>query len=172
MQKTIMPKLRIRIRPSKLIVGEVGLFVVCDIKKDSIVTLASSYNEIPYPWSAYNDLDEQTKIMVDGFCSATKDVFYGPPDFNYLSINWYMNHSCEPNVGFDDIGNFVAMRDIVNGEELTWDYSFNETNPNFIMQCECGTPSCRRAITGNDWKFLVKDNIKFPYISREIRELS
>lgn len=56
------------------------------------------------------------------------------------------NHSCEPNCGFDsgDGNTIVAARDIVVGEELTYDYHFLETEPSLIrgLECKCETPSC------------------------------
>lgn len=170
MSTTILPSIRIEIRPSVLLPGEVGLFAAKDLPKDSLVAEASAYDDIPYSWDVFQQLDHnlQTKIM--GFCSATENEFYGPKDFNYLPINWYMNHSCEPNVGFDPEGNFVAMRDIKKDEELAWDYAFNETNSKFTLECACGTPSCRKVITGNDWKFLKDDADKYHYFSAELKE--
>ncbi len=62
----------------------------------------------------------------------------------------YINHSCEPNCetyAFDEKIFVYAIRDIVRGEELTFDYNLrsafgikNEPNKNI---CNCGTPSCR-----------------------------
>jgi hypothetical protein len=44
------------------------------------------------------------------------------------------------------------MRDIEKGEELTYDYSLADSNPNFSINCSCGSRDCRKTITGNDWK--------------------
>ena len=57
-----------------------------------------------------------------------------------------INHSCEPNCGIKKLFNVVAMRDIVKGEEITWDYDMTEDNKNWRMNCLCGTPSCRKII--------------------------
>ncbi len=88
------------------------------------------------------------------FCIGTPEGFIPPEnlDFNRLSIEWYLNHSCEGNCGFNDNGDFVAIREIESGEELTYDYGLAESNPNFRMMCACGSKSCRKLITGNDWK--------------------
>jgi hypothetical protein len=64
----------------------------------------------------------------------------------------YCNHSCEPNIGVRGNIIFVAMRDIEAGEELTPDHAMFVSNPNYSMICSCQTPSCRHAVTGNDWK--------------------
>jgi uncharacterized protein len=47
---------------------------------------------------------------------------------------------------------YVALRDIAVDEELTFDYAMNDDDPNEIMKCQCGAESCRRVITGVDWK--------------------
>ncbi len=96
------------------------------------------------------------------FCVGTPDGFVPPADldFNKLSIEWYLNHSCEGNCGFNDDGDFIATRDIRKGEELSYDYGLVEPNPRFSMGCTCGSKTCRHLITGNDWKnedFFVKN---------------
>jgi hypothetical protein len=88
------------------------------------------------------------------FCIGTPGGFVPPEDFDFnkLSVEWYFNHSCEGNVGFNGDGDFTAIRNIKKDEELTYDYGLAELNPRFKMRCKCGSKSCRRTITGNDWK--------------------
>jgi hypothetical protein len=64
----------------------------------------------------------------------------------------YANHSCEPNAGL--LGNVlvVAMTDIGAGEEICFDYAMCDAADYDEFVCECGTPSCRRLVTGADWK--------------------
>jgi len=64
----------------------------------------------------------------------------------------YANHSCEPNAGI--VGNVlvVAMRAIEPGEEICFDYAMCDADDYDEFVCACGTPSCRRLITGSDWK--------------------
>ena len=58
--------------------------------------------------------------IADGFhLAAVEEAEYEP-------VMLFLNHSCEPNVGFDD-----------NDE---------------TMRCQCGTPSCRGMISGQDWQ--------------------
>jgi hypothetical protein len=64
----------------------------------------------------------------------------------------HLNHSCEPNLGLQGQIVYVALRDIAVDEELTFDYAMNDDDPNEIMKCQCGAESCRRVITGVDWK--------------------
>ncbi len=48
-------------------------------------------------------------------------------------------------------GEIVAMRDIDPGEELTHDWATTDDDT-YEMECNCGAPSCRRVITGKDWR--------------------
>jgi uncharacterized protein len=85
-------------------------------------------------------------------------------DEEYEPVMLFINHSCEPNVGFagtNKIGPafanahagtvLAAMRDVEPGEELTTDYALFDT-PSTAMECTCGTASCRGVITGDDWR--------------------
>ena len=55
----------------------------------------------------------------------------------------YLNHSCNPNVSYfiqDDRFFFKAKKDIQKGEELTWDYEYEEDE---IYSCDCKSAECR-----------------------------
>jgi uncharacterized protein len=61
-----------------------------------------------------------------------------------------MNHSCEPNtavVVLRDGVNVVALRDIMAGEELLFDYGtvISKGDP-FTLTCTCGARNCREVI--------------------------
>jgi hypothetical protein len=60
----------------------------------------------------------------------------------------FINHSCEPNVGFDPSGQyFVALRDLTKGEEVFFDYSTSEDEAGWSVPCSCGSVQCRGTIT-------------------------
>ena len=63
----------------------------------------------------------------------------------------YTNHSCEPNIALQGQIVFVAMRDIAPGEELTHDWATTDDLDD-AMECRCGRPTCRRVVTGQDWR--------------------
>ncbi len=69
----------------------------------------------------------------------------------YEPVMLFLNHSCEPNVGFAGNIVLVAMRDIATGEELTTDYALFDDSDT-VMACHCGTPSCRGTVSGRDWR--------------------
>lgn len=82
------------------------------------------------------------------------------------------NHSCDPNVGFSGQVALVAMRDIQPGEELTFDYAMCDGSPYDEFECLCGSPHCRRRVTGDDWKrpdlWEKYDGYFIPYLARRI----
>lgn len=69
----------------------------------------------------------------------------------YEPVMLFLNHSCEPNVGFGGNVVLVAMRPIAAGEELTTDYAlFDDYDGQ--MHCTCGAPGCRGVVDGRDWR--------------------
>jgi hypothetical protein len=83
--------------------------------------------------------------IADGFFLAARE------EAEYEAVMLFLNHSCEPNVGFAGNIVLVAMRDISPGEELTTDYAlFDDYDGQ--MSCRCGTASCRGTIGGRDWQ--------------------
>lgn len=62
----------------------------------------------------------------------------------------YVNHSCDPNCGVDEDLYLVAMRDIAEGEELTYDYSTTMLERHWEMICHCGSPKCRGVVRDFD----------------------
>ncbi|KAE9022161.1 hypothetical protein PF005_g5049 [Phytophthora fragariae] len=69
----------------------------------------------------------------------------------------FINHSCDPNCGVEkwDVNGeercaIFALRDIVAGEELTFDYKFESFSKAEITECLCGAPNCRKVIGMNN----------------------
>jgi SET domain len=150
------PRVLIELRPSNVDIGGVGVFAVCAMKKEEKVAdgiHAEDYATL-IPWERFDTFDPDVQSKIMDFCIGTPRGFIPPEDldFNKLSVEWYLNHSCDGNCGFNDVGDFVAIREVGRGVELTYDYGLAESNPNFIMECSCGSKGCRHKITGNDWK--------------------
>lgn len=57
-----------------------------------------------------------------------------------------INHSCEPNAGIKGALQFVALREIHKGEEITYDYSTSENQKGWFIKCKCSSPNCRGII--------------------------
>ena len=64
----------------------------------------------------------------------------------------FVNHSCEPNCGIVGSVLLVTMRDVEAGEELCFDYAMTDSDDYDEFDCSCGTPRCRRVVSGADWK--------------------
>lgn len=63
----------------------------------------------------------------------------------------------------------IALRDIEAGEELTYDYATTDSrHANFA--CFCGSPNCRKVITGNDWMLLELQERYRGYFQKNIQE--
>lgn len=59
----------------------------------------------------------------------------------------YVNHSCQPNAGFNGGLVLVARRAIAPEEEITWDYSSAIDEADFPgFRCCCGSAVCRGTV--------------------------
>ena len=71
----------------------------------------------------------------------------------------YVNHSCEPNVFFNTTTmKFVALKELVPGDELTFFYPSTEWKMSQAFNCYCGHSCCQGKIRGA------------AYLSKEARE--
>lgn len=92
------------------------------------------------------------------------------------SLDGSMNHSCDANAWMEDEATLVSRRDIEAGEEVTVDYALFTTQSNWMLdnRCHCGSPHCRRVITGDDWQRAdVQERYRHhfsPFINRRIDE--
>lgn len=87
----------------------------------------------------------------------------------------FLNHSCNPNgyINFEDL-TYRAMRDIEDGEEITFDYLTTEYELSNPFKCECGSENCRGQIKG--FKYLPLDEKRklepylSPYLKKKLEE--
>ena len=115
-----------RLKPSAI--HGVGVFAIRNIPKGT--QLFDGTEEIT--WIDERDVGQlppNLRQMYEDFC-IIKDGRYGCPiNFNDLTMAWYLNDSSTPNVTVDDDYNMWAIRDIVEGEELTIDSSTFSEQP-------------------------------------------
>ena len=123
-----------------------GLFAVAAIAKDEVVCVKGgaifdrATLDAMHPWYG------AAEIQID------ENLFIGPRKQDERDGSMiYSNHSCEPNIGVQGQIVFVAMRDIQAGEELTHDWATTDDD-DYSMECHCEQPSCRKKVTGQDWK--------------------
>jgi uncharacterized protein len=123
-----------------------GLFAVESIAADELVAAKGGHIVTT---SVLRDLPEplpnsDVQIADDLHLVALTTAEYEP-------VMLFINHSCEPNVGFGGNVLLVAMRDVDAGEELTTDYAMFDDYDGH-MNCKCATASCRGRIDGHDWR--------------------
>ncbi len=122
-----------------------GLFAVEDIKKDEIIVVKVGHVMNLKELKSLPIYDRHAELQIDD------DLFIGPKnEAELLDSMAYINHSCDPNMGKRGDVIAVAMRDIKAGEELVSDYAMICNNDN-NFSCHCGSPECRKAISGKDW---------------------
>ena len=139
----ISPK-AVKGRPSR-IEGR-GLAAVAPIARDEIVAIKGGHIVDSAALSALPEQLQNSDVQIaDGFHLVALE------EDEYEPVMLFLNHSCEPNVGFAGNIVLVAMRDIAAGEELTTDYALFD-DAEAPMPCNCGTPSCRGTISGRDWQ--------------------
>ena len=123
-----------------------GVVALKDIEQDEIVAIKAGHIVTR---EGLGRISEQ----VGDFALQIDDDFYlsptSPDEVDDMSV--FINHSCDPNVGFRGQIVYVAMRDIKAGEELCHDYSM-ERSDDYFLECRCGSPMCRHRVTGDDWK--------------------
>jgi len=125
-----------------------GLFAVAPIIKRELLLDFTAYKD------RYVTALEADRLYAGGFdhlLQVDDDRFILTVQGDEPSAFGHVNHSCDPNCGIRGSFEFVAMRDIKLGEEITIDYAMIDSS-DYKIKCKCGSGRCRGVITGNDWK--------------------
>ena len=132
-----IPK-RVMVKESKI--GK-GVFAAEDIRAGEFIFSYRGFGRISF--------EDSKKEGIEDYCLqiGLKEYIY-PTE----SPQRYVNHSCEPNAGLKDGTELYALRDISEGEEITFDYSTCMDEDDWEMDCLCGSPNCRKRI--RDFKYL------------------
>jgi len=110
-----------------------GVFAVKKIKKNEVI---AAFDGVIYPYHYRGWNDELYNHVIQFERRRWRDS---------NGIARLINHSCDPNCGIHDLFKVVAMRDILPGEEITWDYEMTE-DYKWRMKCTCASPLCRKSI--------------------------
>lgn len=123
-----------------------GLYAVADIAAGEVVAVKGGH------LVDGATLEQQAGVIGNSDIQITDELhLVALEDAEYHGIMLYLNHSCEPNVGVAGNVVFVAMRNLAAGEELTIDYAMIDDHQQSLA-CNCGTPSCRGTVSGQDWR--------------------
>lgn len=63
-----------------------------------------------------------------------------------------INHSCSPNAGMRGDRTLIALREILPGEEICYDYAMTDDSDYRQFPCLCGVSECRGQVQGGEWK--------------------
>jgi uncharacterized protein len=126
-----------------------GLFATVEIAKDEIVAVKGGH--IVDRKTLQQEITPRlgpVEIQIDN------DLFIAPVNDEERELSMLCsNHSCNANVGLRGEITFVAMCDIRAGEELTHDWAITDDD-DYLVECNCGAPDCRKSLTGKDWQRL------------------
>lgn len=93
-----------------------------------------------------SEIPKKYKGESDRFVQIGEEEFMGPSG----DVDDLINHSCEPNAGLK-FGTeqilLVAIKDIEEGDEITWDYSTTMFDNKWKMRCDCRSSVCRKIIS-------------------------
>jgi hypothetical protein len=111
----------VRIKPSKVHRGGVGVFAIRRIPKGTNI-FAGEDERITWTGSDMVPKDRSFKKLYTDFGVLRNGRYATPTSFNSIGPGWYVNYSSKPNVKCDECLDFIALRDIRTGEELTANY--------------------------------------------------
>lgn len=141
-----------------------GLFALEPIMRGEIVAIKGGYV------FDRRKLREVEKTLGPAEIAIADGFFIGPLDEREREgAMIFSNHSCDPNIGVKGQIVFVAMRDVEPGEELTHDWAMTDDDE-YEMECRCGAASCRKRVTGRDWRRKELQEKYRGYISWYIEE--
>ena len=78
----------------------------------------------------------------------------------------FVNHSCDPNLGYDGRDAIIALHGISAGEEIRMDYGTYSFSFDHEFTCTCGAWGCRGQVRRDDWKNLVRTGLRLPGFMR------
>lgn len=110
----------VRLAPSRI--HGIGVFAIRNIPRNTAVF---GHDDEPFtsvPESSVKTLPTEMRRLYEDFCVLRRHRYLCPPNFNRLTVSWYLNHCEQPNVRSDESLRFVSLRRIRKGEELTADY--------------------------------------------------
>jgi hypothetical protein len=171
--KTYLPQTwadpRIEIRRSA-IKGD-GIFTSQSIREGEVVVIVGGVVMTEAEFEAF-----QATHSLYNFIQIDKQLYLVEDSEITQSLEGFVNHSCDSNTWMNDEVTLSARRDIEAGEEVTVDYALFTTQSNWMLdnRCRCGSPHCRRIITGDDWRREdVRERYRnhfSPFINRRIEK--
>ncbi len=167
----INPYINPKVKAGTSAIHRKGLFAKELIKKSEIIAIPGGYivGEKEILSNPKNLPKKRYKVLKEYLFKIAPSFYLAHFSKKTLKDDDYLNHSCRPNVGVK--GNlFVAMRNILKDEELTFDYAMTDNDPGIYFKCRCQEKNCRKFITGEDWKNLELQKKYKGYFAWHIQE--
>jgi uncharacterized protein len=144
------PKIAVRTSP----IHGIGTFAVEPIARGEVVEVWGEHADGEQVVSYTSDSDAVRKAEREGMAVMQWDDDLYSIEEQGADTGYFLNHSCDSNLGFGDAFTLIGRRPIEPGEELTLDYVLFETDELFVAswQCGCGDDSCRQTPRGTDWR--------------------
>lgn len=157
----VSDKLEVRIRSEK---GGYGVFATETVHAGELLVM---WGGVIVPG---DKLDELTAVARRHSIQVEDNLFLAPHELPEPGD--YVNHSCDPNAGLHGQTALVAMRLVMPGEEVCYDYAMSDGCPYDEFECSCNSLECRGRVTGNDW-MIVDLQFRYagffsPYLQRRI----
>lgn len=115
---------RTKLAPS-LVCDGVGVFALTEIPSQFVLFQDVTPDQTFIPYSVIRD--ERVKLYLSQTCNSNQFGFWLSRTYNNINMSYYINHSETPNVFHDlKLDKYIAIRDIVPGEELTCLYTNEE----------------------------------------------
>ncbi len=109
--------------------------------------MIATFGGVATTWAGLSNFDAD---RVSRSIEAESNLFFVGP--KHREPGESINHSCEPNCGMRNATQVMTLRDIVVGEELTFDYAMSDASDYDEFDCSCGAAACRGAVRGDDWR--------------------
>jgi uncharacterized protein len=99
---------------------------------------------------------ESGKYRIRSIWPISRDTFLAlRNDDPHISLDEYLNHSCDANTWLNDEVTLAARRVIALGGEITLDQATWNIDGPYIEDrepCSCGASNCRGMLTEEDWR--------------------
>ncbi len=109
------------IKPSPI--EGIGVFAATDIAEGAVLNMWTE-DDLRFVSDADAAVDAEFAFFGERYCVKVEGGYHCPLAFQRMSIGWFTNHSetpnarCVPELNW----NYVAIRDIAEGEEVLIDY--------------------------------------------------
>jgi SET domain-containing protein len=147
-----------------------GVFTTEDIKEGELIFRNWNDSCTKLTIRQVKKLPQPYKLIFEKYSTEIEPyVYVGPYENDDIDsqIDYFINHSCDPNGWLISDSDVAAKRDIKAGEQITIDYAtfiIHEFESSRIDQCLCGSTNCRGSFKNTDW-WRLRNTYKGHFIS-------